>query len=183
MSNNLRISFIAPTGFGKSTAGNIVVDNFEAKVIKLAEPLYAVQKFFYDMIGKNILSQDGELLQFLGQKVQNDFPNFLFEFFCNKMDEILNHAPETIIVNDDCRPGNYEKLKNLGFIFIKIEGKRYYRDDISPINPSHPLEWREDILFDYVVSNLCDIDEFASRIIAIVDALICDKGIVCKMKR
>jgi hypothetical protein len=181
--NNLKISFLAPTGYGKTTAANFIIKKFDAIVIKLAEPLYVFQKFYYDTIGKEISSQDGELLQFFGQKIQNDAPNFLFESFQGKMKDIIRNSPQIIIVNDDCRPGNYEKLKDIGFVFIRIEGKKYNRNDITPVNPSHSLEWGENIPSDFTISNMCDIDEFRNRIISTVDRLIKEKGILCKTEK
>ena len=172
MKNSLRISFLAPTGYGKTTAATFVANCFNAVIIKLAEPLYEIQRFYYNLLGKPETTQDGELLQYFGHKICKDAPNFLFETFQAKLNEIAVNNPKAIIVNDDCRPSNYEKLKRENFIFIKIEGIKYGRTDITPINPAHSLEWHDNIPCDYTISNRCSMVEFKDRTINIVEWLI-----------
>lgn len=98
----------------------------------------------------DISSQDGELLQFLGQRVQKIKPDYLFNEFLIK----FNQTSKSFIINDDCRPHNYAYLKKLGAVFIKISGPvRSRNQDISHHQPNHPVEWQEPIPFDYEIFN------------------------------
>mgnify|MGYP002509296125 CR=1 FL=1 len=40
---NLKICFLAPSGYGKSTASKFIESEFNAKVIKIGKPLYDLQ--------------------------------------------------------------------------------------------------------------------------------------------
>ena len=103
----------------------ILKKHFDVENIKIAEPLYELQKAFYDKLGIDIGDkQDGELLQFLGKKVRKEHATFLLDEF----DKKLAKAEATIISNDDCRPDDYQHLKEQGFIFVKINGFKRERD-------------------------------------------------------
>lgn len=66
-----KICFIAPSGYGKSTAVKLLSEMCDVKNIKIAEPLYELQNYFYDFINTKMKGeQDGELLQFLGAKIR-----------------------------------------------------------------------------------------------------------------
>lgn len=69
-SEQIKIAFLAPSGYGKSTACQILNEEYNTVNIKLATPLYDIQKYYYQIIGceDNEGKQDGELLQFLGKK-------------------------------------------------------------------------------------------------------------------
>ena len=157
----LKLCFIAPTGFGKSTAANYLKKAYDADVIKLAKPLYELQEHLFDFLGKGIDGQDGELLQFLGNKVQTESPLFLFE----KFQEEVKNSNSMFIVNDDCRPHNYKYLKNDGFLFIKIDGKERKREtDNTKVDPNHDVEKGADIQFDHVIENKKSIKEFENKL-------------------
>ena len=56
----MKICFLAPSGYGKSTAIEILKKHFDVENIKIAEPLYELQKAFYDKLGIDIGDkQDG----------------------------------------------------------------------------------------------------------------------------
>lgn len=163
-----KICFIAPSGYGKSTAIKILSKKYRIKNIKIAEPLYYIQNYFYDFINTKMKGeQDGELLQFLGAKIRKENPNFLIDIFSKKIEKNINF--DGIITNDDCRPPDYKYLKNIGFIFVKINGYRRDRVDHSKVNDKSSLEWQNNINYDYVVDNLGDINEFSQNL----DSLFC----------
>ena len=117
----MKLCFLAPSEYGKNTAVKILSQKYSIKNIKIAEPLYHLQSYFYNFISMPLKGeQDGELLQYLGQKIRKENPTFLLEQFSKEL-ECSSHFQE-IITNDDCRPPDYEFLKKLGFIFIKING-------------------------------------------------------------
>src|SRR6266581_9362638 len=87
VSNVLKLSFIAPTGYGKTTAVQIIQSLYSPSVnVKLSAPLYELQKYFYEFIGAEMRGeQDGELLQFLGYKIQKEAPSFLAMRFYERL--------------------------------------------------------------------------------------------------
>ena len=96
----MKICFLAPSGYGKTTAVKILSKHYKVKSIKIAEPLYELQKEFYNFIGKSITGeQDGELLQFLGKKIRKENPSFLLEKFmrCVIRTELCDKNVELII--------------------------------------------------------------------------------------
>lgn len=171
MKNVLKISFLAPTGCGKTTAARLIEKNFPAQNIKLAAPLYDMQKLIYDRLGIPCEGQDGEFLQFMGAKIQRDYPDFLFSEFLQKEEEILRETQVEIIVNDDCRPHNYLFLKKNGFVFIGIKGKSHLRDDITSIDPKHIVEWQQPLPVDYIVDNTEDILTYEKNLLILIDML------------
>ena len=106
--------------------------------------------------------QDGELLQFLGAKIRKENPNFLLAQFSKKVNET---EEKFIITNDDCRPPDFEYLKNMGFIFVEIVGFKRDRNDHSPINSKNALEWQNSINCDYKVENIKKIEDFRENLL------------------
>lgn len=105
----IKICFLAPSGYGKSTAVSILEKKYKVINVKIAEPMYELQKMFYEKIKCPIgNTQDGELLQFLGMKIRKENPDFLLNEFSEKVYEINN---VDIIIKDDCRPIDYNYLK------------------------------------------------------------------------
>lgn len=161
----MKLSFIAPSGYGKSTITKHIQDNNRSSInLKLAEPLYQLQNYFYSTINKNIeFEQDGELLQFLGYKIQKENPSFLAEHFLKRLKEAEDHYE--IITNDDCRCHNYHYLKSFGFVFIKVNGFIRNRGDHTRVNPNHEVEKHiENIICDYEINNYEGISELINEI-------------------
>ena len=152
----MKICFLAPSGYGKSTAIEILSKSFNIKNIKIAEPLYEMQNAFYCRIGKEVENQDGELLQFLGQKIRKENKYYLLDTFKKHVKD----AKADIISNDDCRPMDYQFLKDMGFVFVKINGFSHDRKDHTPIDKTSSLEWTSDIPFDYEVDNIGSLEEY-----------------------
>ena len=163
------IAFIAPSGYGKSTAIEIIKEYYDIENIKIGKPLYDLQYGFYKKINKDIGDmQDGELLQFLGYKVRKENPNYLLNEFYNK----LFSSEKTIITNDDCRPNDYEFLKELGFIFIRINGFKRDRDDHTPVNSKSKLEWQEEIECDYEIDNYGDLETYSENVLKVIENIL-----------
>jgi len=168
----MKICFLAPSSYGKSTAIEILSKHFDIKNIKIGEPLYELQNDFYKKLGIDIDDkQDGELLQFYGKKVRKENSNFLLDEFKNKLDK--THA--TIISNDDCRPNDYKFLKDNGFIFIKINGYKRDRSDITLANPKEKIEWQDEIPFDYEINNYGTLEEYENELLNLMNKLLIPK--------
>lgn len=165
----IKICFLAPSGYGKSTAVSILEKKYKVINVKIAEPMYELQKMFYEKIKCPIgNTQDGELLQFLGMKIRKENPDFLLNEFSEKVYEINN---VDIIIKDDCRPIDYNYLKELGFIFIKIEGYTHKRNDHSPIDKKNILEWDSDIPFNYVIQNISSLDKYEEELLNTIELI------------
>ncbi len=174
---NLKICFLAPSGYGKTTASEILSEIYNVKIIKIGTPLYEMQASFYKKLGLNIgNTQDGELLQFLGSKVRKENPNFLLDTFEKTLNEIKDTSE--IIINDDCRPYDYEFLKNLGFIFIKINGYNRERNDHTKANSNSSLEWQSDIPYDYEINNFDSLSDYENELINLMEVIKNDKQVL-----
>lgn len=174
MNETTKLCFLAPTGFGKTTAVNIIEKIYGSKNIKLAKPLYKIQDYIYSTIGVDTENkQDGQLLQFLGEKIQREKPDYLANAFYEQMQSILSNNNIEIITNDDCRPHNYMYLKNMGFKFIKIDGFSRIRDDHTSVNPNHSVEWKEsDIMCDIILENHGNLEQYESNITKMMEGIV-----------
>lgn len=174
---SIKICFIAPSEYGKNTAIKILKTKYKIFNIKIAEPLYKLQSYFYDFIGSKMVGeQDGQLLQYLGQKVRKENKNFLLDEFNKKFCPI--EKSDIIITNDDCRPPDYQFFKEHGFIFIKINGFKRNRVDHTKSNPLSSLEWQAEMPCDYVVDNLDSIDDYKNNLFQLMKNILKDKEII-----
>ncbi len=175
----MKICFLGPSGYGKSTAVQILGNYYSTVNIKIGEPLYDLQKHFYERIKTELKGeQDGELLQFYGMKVRKENPQFLLEDFGNRLTNVPSEIE--IITNDDCRPYDYDCLKQLDFIFIKIDGYKRDRVDHSNSNPNLKIEWQSEIPYDYVLQNLTDLDTYEKNILSLVKEIKNDRKVLCR---
>lgn len=167
----IKISFLAPTGYGKTTIVRLMARLFGSVNIRVAAPLYDLQNFFYSFIGKDIDGrQDGEFLQFLGAKIQREQPHFLaLRFFENMVYACLDEKV-AIITNDDCRPHNYPYLRAWGFKFVAVEGFPRMRPDYTLVDPENTVEWRAgDIPHDLSLCNTGDMDYLKSELLEMME--------------
>jgi len=161
-----RISLIGPTGVGKSTLARRVAERFDGVVIKIAEPLYRLQEEFYRRIGKMVRGQDGELLQFLGHKVEKESPGWLATQFLDQVER----SQTSLVVNDDCRLNSYKHLQANGFVFVRVHCEdtihhARLRADHTSADPNHEVEKGFDE-FDtlFTVDNSGSIDDSLRQI-------------------
>jgi hypothetical protein len=140
---HILLSFVGPSGSGKTTAAKFAVEMLREKGIctarlDVAEPLREIQSFAYARFGRpspgdaskpETFLQDGKLLGFLA----GHFENFLQDSFCRRFNKLMKDfsGPFTwthvkkksrnAVINADCRNNSYEYLKELGFIFIRLQ--------------------------------------------------------------
>lgn len=163
----MKICFIAPSGYGKTTACNLISKQYKTKLIKIATPLYELQEVFYNKIGTKMNGeQDGELLQFLGIKIRKENPDFLLNTFKKELEQYKDF--DGIILNDDCRPPDYTFLKKLGFIFVQIVGFNRNRKDHSPIDRTKDIEWQSEIPCHYKIENLDSIQKYEDDLLNLI---------------
>lgn len=161
MQQQLRLCLVAPTGSGKSTVAKYISRVYGGEILKIAKPLYELQHHFYRQIGHECLGQDGELLQFFGAKIEKERPGWLARQFLTEVDA----SGCSLIVNDDCRANSFEALKQAGFIFIRINTSRKFRNsrlrnDHTKVDDEHPVEFGIDSLAaDYELDNNGTLEE------------------------
>lgn len=168
----MKICFLAPSGYGKTTAIEILKRHFDITNIKIAAPLYELQEEFYKKLGKEVGNkQDGELLQYYGKKIREVDSGYLLKTFKEKLDS----SNTTIITNDDCRPNDFEFLKENGFLFIKINGYKRDRDDITLANDKLKIEWQSEIPFDYQINNYDSMEDYEKELLKLIRNLLSPK--------
>lgn len=172
-SSALKLSFLAPTNSGKTTIANYVCKRYGGQLLKIAQPLHDWQKAFYKRIGKSVAGQDGELLQFLGSKIEKEAPGWLCQDFLDRVD----NCQASLVVNDDCRPNCYGALLDGGFKFIFVETslsvrRTRLRGDHTRVDPSHPVERGiDERLCEYRVNNDGDLANSCRQIDEIIAKL------------
>ena len=167
----MKICFLARSGYGKTTAIETLQKHFDIANIKIAEPLYELQEEFYRKLGKEVGNkQDGELLQYYGKKIREVDSDYLLKIFNEK---IVN-TTIGIITNDDCRPDDFRFLKENGFIFIKINGYKRDRDDITLANDKSKIEWQKEIPFDYEINNYGSMEDYQKELLKLIRTLLSD---------
>ncbi|MBV1849562.1 AAA family ATPase [Catellatospora tritici] len=136
-----RICLYGPTGSGKTTIARHLVRRYDGELIKIAEPLHRFQQMFYDMLQKPVTGQDGELLQFLADKIEREQPGWLGRSATAR----VHASGRTVVVNDDCRRNSYAALDQAGFVFVRVLTSperiaQRARPDHTPVNTAHAVE-------------------------------------------
>ena len=177
-----KLGLLGTTGVGKDTFVQIVKRRFShlnIQMIRLADPLYAVQKFIYAACGtkKEEHIQDGELLNFLGHHMRKINPDVLKEPFERA---IQNSIPSfDLIICSDVRPVDVGFVREQGFQIVHISAdpkialeRRKKRGDLTLASSLHSTERGLDrSLFDHEISNNGTIELFEESILSFMGAL------------
>lgn len=166
----VKFCLFGPSRSGKTTLSNYLVEKYGFELIKISRPLHEFQTHLYTKLGLFPDGQDGELLQFLANKIEKISPGSLGKLFLDR----LHNSSSNLIVNDDCRYNSYRFLEKEGFVFIKIvtnENNRNKRErvDITQSNPLDSVELDfEKFKIDEIVDNNNDIEKSFSQLDAII---------------
>lgn len=172
----LRIALVAPSGSGKSTTAQFLRHYFESagfsvEIIKLAEPLYQLQRAFYDQACMALpeSSQNQRLLEFIAQQLRSLDSQSLIRNFAHR----LGRSRAQVIINDDLRDDttDWPYLRDEGFQTIKIvtdaplrQSRLGLRGDISIVEKSDlDLQTRR-IKADYVLPNNGSLELLEARV-------------------
>ncbi len=181
----IRLCVFGHSGSGKSTAASHIIQRFQdggysTTVIKLAEPLYRLQREIYATAGRQIrqYEQDQQMLEGLARELRRINPRALVEDFERR----LAVSASTVVVCDDLRDGNvdYPYLKEQGFLFLRIQVKpevaQYrlqQRQDLSTVLNSPASKDVDTMHCDFEVHNdASDLDTLLHQLDAIVSKLI-----------
>ncbi|ALK33293.1 dephospho-CoA kinase [Burkholderia plantarii] len=163
--SGLRIALVAPSGSGKSTTAALLGQAFEAagrrvEVLKLATPLYALQRAFYDAACRDVHdgAQDQRLLEQIATELRRIDRQSLVKNFARRLDR----CEADIVINDDLRDDatDWPYLRQQGFAIVKIATspalramRLHGRRDLSIVENSPLDQQMSRIRADYVVPN------------------------------
>lgn len=130
-------TLVAPSGSGKSTMARLLRRGFEAgglrvEVIKLAKPLYLLQRELYRYAGREIdlYVQDQPLLENIAVQLRRLSPSALVDDLLRRVDA----SDADVIVNDDLRDPrvDWPGMRRAGFQAIGIRvDERLRRERLS----------------------------------------------------
>ena len=166
----MKIAIIGKMGSGKTTLANYIKNTYDYTILSFAAPVkkYATEIF-------NIQTKDRAILQDFAQKIKEIDPNVWVNYLIRQI------TTDNIIVDDLRFPNEYNALKQLGFIFIKLEIepefqkerlKQTYKSSykqhierISNISESYISDLKEDYTFKITSNNQQDIYIFIDKIL------------------
>ncbi|MER6291160.1 hypothetical protein [Streptomyces sviceus] len=117
-------------------------------VVKLAQPLYDVQKDFYRRLGEDLTpgQQDGALLNFLGSHFRRISPDFLVADFSRRCETAAASGADVLLC-DDARPVDLGPLAAGGFRLVRVSApdalrsaRKAQRGDQTAGRDDHPTE-------------------------------------------
>lgn len=149
----LKLALTGLPAAGKSTTAQIAhrlleANGYKVARLKIARPLYDVQKYFYDRMGisKDTNQQDGILLNFLGSHFRKIAPDFLKNDLQFKV-SMSASANYSAVICEDARPADLEWLDKEGFTIIHIiapedirRKRKALRGDLTSGDDNHPTE-------------------------------------------
>jgi len=186
---HLRISLVAPSGSGKSSTAAFMLERcamlgLSARVVKLAEPLYDLQRRFYAVAGIDIpdKAQNQRLMEAIATHLRLITPDALVRDFLRRL-----HAEHTdVVINDDLRDmaTDLPALRREGFVTVRvsadptvIRSRLAIRQDLQ-IETASPLD--RAVLSetpDYVIVNTGDdIDAYRRQVHRFVDLMIAERA-------
>jgi dCTP deaminase len=139
--NQTRLCLLGPTGSGKSTIASYLQSCHNAEILKIAAPLYEAHDRILTLLHAERMEVDGKLIQALAERYMALSPDYL----ANTFERSLYASSSTLIVNDDCRANNYQRLRALGFVFVRVATEDAVRLDRCasrkiPLDDDHPTE-------------------------------------------
>jgi len=185
----MKICFFGPSGSGKSSATKFLKEDFERRgltteVLKLAEPLYKVQKLLYTESGITIkkYNQNQKLLEGIATSMRDINPRSIIDNFMLRLKKVNSD----VVINDDLRDFEIDMpvLKQNGFILIRIwasgeviQSRLSLRNDLYTKENSELDKVIERIEPDFVLKNDCqDMQVLKSKISKMVEEIFFTKG-------
>ena len=170
-----KIVFYGKSGVGKSTICKKALQFYKENgksvdIIKLAYPLYVIQKMFYDtaQIDISFYDQNQKLLESIAAYLREINPYSIISDF-NKR---LAKSTADVVINDDLRDTkiDYPIMQKSGFIFIRItcaENIRKLRleerNDLNTVFCSKTTDYLDEIRADYVIDTSAEDKSVAQK--------------------
>ena len=185
--SGLRLAIFGLSGTGKSTTAGLIEANLRARGmtverLKLAEPLYKLQREFYKVAGVPIgaYDQDQELMESIASHLRRIAPECISQDFKIRLEACCSD----VVINDDLRDPHidYRRLRLWGFHTIKtvcpesVRARRLAtRGDLSVIATAPSTSGLGLIPADYELENAGnDIHIYAQSVNELVDVLLDD---------
>ncbi|WP_024905395.1 hypothetical protein [Robbsia andropogonis] len=179
--SRLRLALVAPSGSGKSTTAQLLKLHFEragkrVEILKLAAPLYAIQRMFYEEACRNLPdgAQDQYLLEHIATELRALDRLSLVKNFARR----LMQSDADVVINDDLRDDatDWPYLRQHGFDVVKIvadpairSARLTGRADLSVVEKS-PLDLQmQRIRADYALPNNGSIEALTAHVNAFAD--------------
>jgi dephospho-CoA kinase len=176
----LRIALLGAPAAGKTTSAELLVNlcneyALEARIEKLAKPLYDLQRAVYQRIGRSLAGQDiqdPELLVALAAHLRRIDEKFLIRDFLNR---VGMHADVIVVINDDVREFvDCINMMNHGFEFWLVQApvglrmdRLSRRSDLSAADEVRESQWaleRKELAVVEIIDNDNDIETLRMRL-------------------
>lgn len=184
----LRLSLVAPSGSGKSSTAAFMLERcaalgLRARIVKLAEPLYALQQQFYRVAGIDIdrFAQNQKLLEDIATHLRAIRPDVLVRDFFRR----LESDDADVVINDDLRDMNTDlpALRRAGFVTVRISATREVaarrlglRRDLQTQRDSRLDAAVLGIMPDHVlVNDGDDLQDYRRRVHAFFDLMLSER--------
>ncbi|MEU6828767.1 hypothetical protein ABZ894_08960 [Nocardia beijingensis] len=179
------MALFGASGAGKSTTCRLILEAVQRQgrtgaVVKLAEPLYDVQRLIYSLCGQpvaDLYRQDGILLSSLADNFRRIEPESLTRLFAARVADAESSNAEVVICDDVRRP-DYEALRKMGFRFVRISApdalrlrRRAERGDLAPVSDKHVAEIPISLASDFEVLNDSTIEHLAKQVQTLTDVV------------
>jgi len=185
MEKRVLLSFVGPSGSGKTTAAkyanaNLIKLGYSVCRIDVAEPLRLIQNYAYKLFGRpwtgmvlqpESYVQDVKLLGFLA----GHFKEYLGPTFEKRLELLLYDDKSNFVINADCRNNTYQCLKDLGFIFIRLETSpstrisRLKKRDGSYNKLMLAVDATDEVKEDFIIINNFNLSHLEDKIKCILD--------------
>ena len=181
----LRLSLVAPSGSGKSSTASFMLARaraygFSARIVKLASPLYDLQRRYYEIAGEPIAA--GAQNQPLLEQIARDLRAIRADALVHDFFARLADTDADIVINDDLRDMDVDlpALRARGFRTVRVMARQEvrarrlkHRGDLrtllnSPLDA--PLVAHEP---DYVIENNGDdLAAYERTVAGFIDGLL-----------
>ncbi len=161
----IRLALVAPSGSGKSTFASMLERSFESRGLrvarlKLAEPLYTLQRQFYEAAGIEVgqYQQNHALLESIADWLRELNAECIIQNFLSR----LANSRADVVINDDIRDlqTDWPQLHRNGFKAILVSAspstravRMHMRDDLKSILHSKLDEELKKFPFSYEIDN------------------------------
>jgi hypothetical protein len=161
----IRICFYGLTGSGKSTIARMLCESVRVRgqravILKLADPLYRLQREFYAVAGAplEVGQQDQVLLESIARHLRRISPTSLADDFQAR----LERCGAEVVINEDLRDPDidYPRLRALRFRFVRVtvdeavrRTRLTSRHDLSTVVDSETTRRLELIVPDLELNN------------------------------
>jgi len=151
----MKIAFGSNARVGKSEASNYLVSKNEGVVLNFSDPVYDIMYYTQRVCGFSEI-KDRDLLRLIGTWARNKDADTWVNILINKILHINN---KNIFVSDVRFPNEYDALKKLGFLIVKIE--RSGNENLRNHESETALEGYE---WDFIIDNNGSLEDFHDKL-------------------